>query len=454
MRHPRLTAAIMVAALAGVAAGTAPTDGSPGAPNPGDRVEFSAPDGVEVLAPVRLSAASETAESAPQGPEPMVPSADHSLPAVGPGVGRQALAGSGGWADFDYLSWRVRRAPLPTPLVTTGNPTDPLPGALGQPGTRSLFGGSGLDFGTFSGGRLDLGRWLDREQTVGVEAGGFVLEQRAVRFAAGSDRSGNPPIYFPVVNQDPTSPNFGRQSIYTVADPLFPDPTGPTFGNVYASTATRLWGTEANGLINLARTPGCAVDGIVGFRYLNLQENLRLSGFSNDLFDDLQQTFQDSFGTCNQFYGGQLGARFSYHGDCFTLAATGKIALGATHEVVNIQGGSVWGGTGFAPPPGFYLGGVYTQPTNISRGAADAFAVVPQLGLKLAVNLTPCLTANVGYDVLYWSSVVRPGNQIDHNLNPTQFPGAGFTGAPLPTPLFNRSDFLAHGLSFGLTYSY
>jgi hypothetical protein len=453
MRHGRLTSAIVAAVLAGVAPAQAPAAGAPIDREPTGPGAGAAPAVTEV--PVTVISLPAAAETADRAADKTPPGSDRLLPASPPSAADQSAAiGPGFWVDADYLSWRVRRGPLPTPLVTTGSPTDALPGGLGQPGTRPLFGGSGLDFGTFPGGRLTVGAWLDAPQSLGVEVGGFFLEHRAVRFAVASDTAGNPPIYLPVVNLDPTSPNFGSQSSYTVADPLFPSPAGPTFGHVFVSAETRLWGAEANGVVNLARGPCGAVDGIVGFRYLNLQESLRLTGFSNDLFDDLQQTFQDSFGTRNQFYGGQLGARLSRRWDCVTVAATGKVALGWTHEVVSITGGSVWGGTGFAPPPGFYLGGVYTQPTNIGRSAADALAVVPQVGLKVAVNLTPCLTANVGYDLLYWSSVVRPGNQIDHNLNPTLFPGAGFTGPPLPGPLFSRSDFLAHGLSFGLTLAY
>jgi hypothetical protein len=97
---------------------------------------------------------------------------------------------------------------------------------------------------------------------------------------------------------------------------------------------------------------------------------------------------------------------------------------------------------------------VFTQPSNIGRTTDDHFAVSPQLGVKLRWKLTPALSANVGYDFLYWSSVVRPGNQIDHNLNATQFPGAGVIGALLPAPQFNRSDFFAQGVSFGLTFRY
>jgi Putative beta barrel porin-7 (BBP7) len=368
-------------------------------------------------------------------------------------VAPQASTGPKWWVEADYLLWWIRRGPLPTPLVTSGDPKDALPGALGQPGTRALFGGSGLDYGTFSGGRFNLGSWLDCDQTIGLEGGGFLFEQRVIHFAVASDNAGNPPIYLPVVNQNPSSPNFGRQSSFTIADPIFPG-TGPTSGNVAVGSATRLWGAELNGLVNLARTSSWSLDGIVGFRYLDLQENLRMSGSANDQFDDLQQTFIDSFQTRDQFYGGQLGARFGFRSDRIALDVTGKVAFGSTHQVVDIQGSSFYAGTGFALPPGVFPGGVYTQPSNIGRTTANHFAVTPQFGLKLGLILAPRLTANVGYDLLYWSSVVRPGSQIDHNLNPTQFPGAGFNGALLPAPQFNRTDFLAQGISFGLAFKY
>jgi len=410
----------------------------------------------------------------PAGPEQATPAAKKALPSAKPPVSvpeRESDCGSspwraisppghhiqssnvdGWWVETDYLLWWIRRGPL-APLVTTGNPTDALPGAIGQPGTRVLFGGSGLDYGPFSGGRINLGGWLDSENALGLEGGGFLLEQRVIHFAAASDNAGSPPIFLPVVDQNPTSPNFGRQSSFTIADPFFPG-IGPTSGNVAVGSATRLWGAELNGLVNLARARSWSLDGIVGFRYLDLQENLGLSGFINDQFDDLQQTFIDSFSTRNQLYAGQLGARFGYRYDRIAVDVTGKLALGSTHQVVDIEGGSIFGGTGFALPPGFYPGGVLTQPSNIGRTTANRFTVAPQLGLKLGLDLTPWLTANLGYDFLYWSSVVRPGSEIDHNFNPTQFPGADFKGASLPAPQFNRTDLLVNGLTAGVTVRY
>src|SRR5262249_14588481 len=63
------------------------------------------------------------------------------------------------WARGDYLMWWTKRAGLP-PLVVTGSENDPFPGALDQPGTRILFGDTGLGYSMFNGMRLSLGAWL------------------------------------------------------------------------------------------------------------------------------------------------------------------------------------------------------------------------------------------------------------------------------------------------------
>src|SRR5262245_9985124 len=50
------------------------------------------------------------------------------------------------WVSAEYLLWWIKDGPFPVPLATTGSATDPTPGALGQPGTTVLFGGSNVDF--------------------------------------------------------------------------------------------------------------------------------------------------------------------------------------------------------------------------------------------------------------------------------------------------------------------
>jgi hypothetical protein len=103
------------------------------------------------------------------------------------------------------------------------------------------------------------------------------------------------------------------------------------------------------------------------------------------------------------------------------------------------------------------VGGLLALPSNIGTESRDRFAVVPEVGVSLGYSVTDRLRVSVGYNFLYWSSVVRPGDQINRNLDVLQIPNFGIpAGAAVPTnptqPVrqFNTTDFWAHGLTFGV----
>lgn len=142
------------------------------------------------------------------------------------------------FGSVEYLLWWLSDGSTP-PLVSTGNPADTFPGAIGQPGTQVLFGGpNALQFGTFSGLRATVGFWLGQDQDWGVELSGFLLERRAVQFASASDAAGNPPIYVPFENFNPSTPPTPHEGSFTVADPI---QFGGTAGNIAYSASTQLW---------------------------------------------------------------------------------------------------------------------------------------------------------------------------------------------------------------------
>ena len=146
------------------------------------------------------------------------------------------------WGRGEYLLWWVKGAPLPVPIVTTGDPTVGFPalntaGAIGERGTQVLLGNSSQHFGAFSGMRITLGTWLDSDRTVGIEGNGFALERRTSQFAAASDNTGNPPLYFPRFN-----PLTGAEGGVPIADPL-----RQFSGDVFVTQALQLWGAELNG---------------------------------------------------------------------------------------------------------------------------------------------------------------------------------------------------------------
>jgi hypothetical protein len=347
------------------------------------------------------------------------------------------------WASTDYLAWWIRPAQLTAPLVTV-NPNPATIAALNEPGTRILAGGRDVGLGTFSGMRATLGGWLDDEASLGLEVSGFLLEQNSSHFSASVPGGGSVlaiPNFSPVpFNGAPA----GETSLNSGGGPM----------SVTTRYASRLWGSEINALSNLYTNDTSRLDLIGGFRYLDLEESLRLRA----LFPagpGASVLTQDAFGTRNQFYGGQLGARWAAVAGKLNFAATAKVALGSTHEVLNVLGSNTVTGGAFGFNNGTYLGGIFAEPSNRGRFSQDRLTVLPTLQGRLGYDILSNLRAYVGYDFLYANDFVRPGNQVSHIVNPTQNqlfgnPGGQLVGPAEPAPAFNHSDFWAHGVSFGV----
>jgi hypothetical protein len=358
------------------------------------------------------------------------------------------------WTRAEYLLWWVTDSPVPIPLVTSGNPADALPGALDQPGTRVLFGNSGVGYRGFSGLRITLGTWLDPEELFGIEGSGFLLERRSSRTYFTSNAVGSPVLAIPFFNQTPGTVREDREPISNVAAKLA--------GNVLVASSLQLWGAEANAICCLWREPNLEWNALLGFRYLDLHERMQILkhkiALATPPMPDTVFTTNDLFSTRNQFYGGQVGTRLSWQFGRCDLDLTAKVALGTTHQVVDIHGGSSQVGPAAVPPNASFPGGLFAQPTNIGRNSSNQFSVIPAVEFRLGYHISERCRAFVGYDCLYWNSVVRPGNQIDRNINQTQSVVLGgngiLNGPPVPVPLFNRSDFWAHGVNFGLEFRF
>ena len=89
--------------------------------------------------------------------------------------------------------------------------------------------------------------------------------------------------------------------------------------------------------------------------------------------------------------------------------------------------------------------------------ASDLLSVIPSVEVKVSYYFSNWCRLFVGYDYMYWNQVVRPGSQIDRNVNPTQstlFGNGLLAGPASPTPLFNRTDFWAQGITVGLEFKF
>jgi hypothetical protein len=329
------------------------------------------------------------------------------------------------WAGVDYTALWVKRAPVPVPLVTTGSTADLVPGAIGQMGTMVVEGGHS-DFGTLSTGRVFAGLWLDCDRCIGIEGNAFQSENAVNRSRVASN--GSPGLYVPFFDA-----GLQAEQVRPLADPL-----AGTSGSASLTTTFQFRGGELNGLFNLGRNESCDFSLIAGVRYLRLAESLNFATDStNPLLDTETSTF-DGFGTRNEFYGGQLGGRLSIRNDCFFFDMTGKIALGPTYQTLTVNGGSESFTASTGVPTGTTPGGIFTSPTNIRTQHHSEFSVVPDLELKFGVNLGSNMCLFAAYDYLYWTEVLRPGDQMTHTL------------APSPAPVFSHTNFWAQGVTLGL----
>jgi hypothetical protein len=382
---------------------------------------------------------------------------------------------------LEYLNWWSKNGRLPVPLVTTG----PLlsSGTLGDPNTQVLFGDQNLDYHNFSGGRIYADFWHDATRSQGAEVNIFALGTRQVNFRATSDANGLPTLAVPF--HDAIS---DQERVSLVSFP------GAFAGGVSISSRSDLWGAEGNLLAkgSLWEGRGTYVWLLAGFRYLDLAEDLSIAQNSNILPGGVftlpdgstqflqggtanfgnavapvvapsQISVRDLFRVRNQFYGGQVGFRAEGQlGDAFVVV-NGKVALGGTEETLKINGltsitpGAL--GTGLIPGGNSLPAGLFALGTNSGRNTRNSFAVVPELGIQVGYYLTPRIRGFVGYDYLYWSTIIRPGEQIDRNVNRTQLPTSALFGTPLqgpprPVMAFHETDYWAHGVSVGFDFTY
>lgn len=372
------------------------------------------------------------------------------------------------WFGADYLLWWVKNGPLPTPLVTTGpagaGAAFPDAGAIGTPGTAVLLGGADIDYGELHGARLTVGAAL--RGNVGVEVSGFFLGRTT--YNADLASSATTALFTPlnVVGVGEVGVPIGLPA---GAFGLGILPALP--GTVNFSSSTELWGAEANAVWGV----GGRFQVLAGFRYLDLQEDAQmtavlstppLGGLIGGLpLGALSLATFDNFATRNQFYGVNLGGKVSFGSDALSADIIGKVALGTMQQRVSANGSLALGlPVGGVPLAITAPGGRFVQSTNGGSFDKDDFCAVPELEIRVGYRVTSWLRATIGYNILYISDVVRPGEQIDRTLSLGSVPviqaiqafgplgGLGGPGSPV-MPL-ESTDFWAQGVNFGLHASW
>jgi hypothetical protein len=353
-----------------------------------------------------------------------------------------------GWISAEYLMWWQRSQVVP-PLVATSPAGTPQVNAaiVGVPGNSVLYDSTPLT--TRGGGRFTLGRWMPNLcDNLGIEMTFFYIARQNATSTYASDGS-------VILGRPFTEGGVQNAELFS-----FPNLAS---GQTTISNYSQIWGLEGNLRYKWRCNDRCWVDMLGGYRHINLSEGIQLSEDvtfgPGTLSPGLRSVEQESFRTRNQFDGVQFGL----DGECriwnrWFIGATTKVALGNVYQRVDIAGTTTF--TNVPAPFGdsTQQGALLASPTNIGRFTQNRFAVVPEVTLKLGYDITDRLRIFAGYNFLYISSVMRPGEQIDTNVNqnfrPTLVgPGAG-GGPAVPAVLMRTSDYWAQGLNFGLQYRY
>jgi hypothetical protein len=453
-------AGVVLAQPAGPLAPTQPPAPVPPAPAPlSDGVVVSATLQQPAAEAVGLPGGKDVSQPLqPVGPEPLpkveppkVPEVV-TLPEAKP-IPPERVRGPLGpsWDALELLYWWPTRQPVPQ-LAFGSRTGTPVPGA---PGMDLLVGGEALDTQPSAGGRFTFGYSVNTAETLGLEFTYFFLGTRSFHRHVSNHLPNSVQTFgLPYVNA-----STGASELFLLGR------AGETHSFLTASTSVRVQGWEVNTVANVVDREAVKVNALMGWRYFMANEGLRLQQTQlryhgpNGGAGGVVQT-ADQFDAHNRFHGGQLGLHTDIRQGVVFCELTAKIAFGQVYEVVKTEGAThiltpVFGG---ATLQSFGGSGIYVQPSNFGRSANGVFAVLPEGTFKFGFRLGETGRVYVGYSFLYLSDAVRPGDQIDRTLNPSQVPLA--SGAPpvyggdRPARLFNRSDFWVQGLLIGLETRY
>lgn len=393
-----------------------------------------------VTVPVSETLAPGQAFTGPAGNVPPNP-----LPTVS-SIPEPSAAGSAGdptrfWGGMEALGWWVRGQSLPA-LATTSAPGTPIgsAGVLGAPTTSVLYGNSRVNGDARFGGRFTLGTWLDDCHQWGIGGEFFILNQSGNTFFAASPGS-------PILTRPFTSFPAGTQNAQIVAFP------GLAAGSLGANASNNLLGAGAFGLHTLCSGCDYRVVALAGYRYLRLEdrvgitEQLTATGIlPAGVPAGTAFTVSDNFRTVNQFHGADLGLSGRMYSGPLFVDAMVRLGIGGTVRTLTADGVTVLGRPGQSPAPN--SGGLLVPPGGLHH-TDTAFSLVPDLRLNLGYRVSNNLEMFVGYNIFWWTNVIRAGEQISPLVNPAQLPPVT-AAAPRPITPVSDTTIWVQGISFGI----
>jgi hypothetical protein len=358
-----------------------------------------------------------------------------------------------GWVHAEYLNWYQDGMGVP-PLVTTSNPSTTAranAGVLGRATTSVLFGDDDILDGSRDGFRIRFGWWLAAWPLWGIEGEYVGLGQETESFFRQS--TGTPILARPFFNA-----LTGAEDSELVA---FPSVIG---GSIAVDATSQLDGAAVRLRRQLCCSDGCGysflacqtvptssrLDGTIGYRFWDLTESLQMQErlTSQITADPGSFVITDRFDTQNLFNGAELGVLWQGRRGWWSLDMLMRLGIGNMHQTVTIGGTTATTINGTTTNS---TGGLLAQRTNIGTYDQNRFTMVPELGATVGYQMTRRLRATFGYSMVYIGNVVRPGDQVDLDVNPNLLPpeNVPFTGPLRPQFDFVETDYWVQGLSFG-----
>jgi hypothetical protein len=388
----------------------------------------------------------------------------HPYAAIGPygidicnptGLGGRRLCiclPSHGWVSVESLGWY--QSGMKTPALVTTSPFGTPPSGAGVlPAAQTLFGGNDdILSDSMNGIRVRVGVWSATRPNAGAEGEYFGFGQQSETFSRTS--SGDPILARPFYNN-----LTGTQNSELVAYPgLIGGTVRVDAESQLASAAVRfrhmLCCSNGCGYAALACSPTqtqSRFDATLGWRYMQLREGLIITEdlTSQDPGNPGSFLIEDSFDTFNQFNGVELGVQWLGRRGYWSAEALMRVSLGNSLQRLNVAGTTQIDGASPLPQ-----GGILAQPgRNIGEFQQEEFAMIPELGATVGYQLTERLKLNVGYTFLYWSNLIRPGDQIDTTVNPNLFPPVIPSNTFLgPAFEIRETDYWVQGFSIGGEY--
>jgi hypothetical protein len=334
------------------------------------------------------------------------------------------------------------------PLLTTAG-AGVLPVA-GNAGVTTLVGGpdNGLDSGLMPGYRLSGGMYFGCEKKVGISGRVFGLYRSNDTVSATGDGLNGQSVGLPFVNTQIGAPDAYLVS-YNSGVPV-------ASGTASINTKMDLIAAEPSLRVLVSGSRDHQIDLLGGYTYLRLKDSVGINTNSTDLFtgnlipDGTTFVTRDQFNAENTFHGGHLGLTNTVSRSRVSLSTLTKVSFGNMHEVATINGSTVV--TQPNANPVTTAGGIYAQPSNTGTVTRDAFAFIPELGVKGGLRIRNNVSLTAGYTFLYISKVALGGNQIDPNIDLTQAQG----GPAAATPVFNYRDgsMWFQGVDLGLNWTF